>query len=282
MKVSEIMTENPIVAEVPGTRTDVLKLLAKENITGVPVVRATDRKLVGFVTRQDIFMRPEEEQLAMIMRRDYPALLPDSDVMDAATHILEYKVAHLPVVENDKLVGIITPTDLLIVVEKNEDPTPVEQIARSTCNPIYEGAPLVVALATFKVAKVNSLPVLDDEAKLSGIITDRDIFNQSIIDGAVVMSELGLTGGANNWTWTGLRNVMKLWYEVSKIDLPKLSVREVMVKNPMTVFNKTPAFEAARIMRKNDFGQLPLRDSRDNLIGMIYDTDVISTMVKSD
>jgi predicted transcriptional regulator len=33
-------------------------------------------------------------------------------------------------------------------------------------------------------------------------------------------------------------------------------------------------------MRKHDFGQLPVRDSKDNLIAMIYDTDIISTLLK--
>ncbi len=280
MIVSEIMTEEPIVAEVPGTSTDVLKLLVRKNVTGPPVIRSSDKSLAGFVTRQDIFMRPEEEQLAMIMRRDYPTIGPDDDVTDAAVALIENSVDHLPVVEGNKLVGLVTPTDLLIVVERNDDQTPVEQIAKTPCIPIYEGAPLSIALATFKVARVNALPVLDDEAKLTGIITDRDIFNQSVIDGEVVMSDLGISDDTDNWTWEGLRNVMKLWYEVSKIDLPNLSVREVMVRNPMTVFSKTPVSEASRIMRKNDFGQLPLRDSQDNLIGMIYDTDIISTLIE--
>jgi hypothetical protein len=31
-------------------------------------------------------------------------------------------------------------------------------------------------------------------------------------------------------------------------------------------------------MRKNDFGQLPVRDSKDNLLAMIYDLDVISVL----
>ena len=280
MIVSEIMTEKPIVAEVPGTRNDLLKLLVKSNITGVPVVKHGEKTFAGFVTRQDIFARPEEEQLALIMRRDYPSIGPDADVREAATLLLDYGTTHLPVVQDGELIGIVTPTDMLIVVEKNNDLTPVIDIERSTCAPIYEGAPLSVALITFKVANVSALPVLDGNARLTGIITDRDIFNQSVIDGAVVMSDLGLNEDADNISWGGLRNVMKLWYEVSKIELPDIPVREVMVRNPMTVFSRTPAAEAARMMRKNDFGQLPVRGPNDNLIGMIYDVDVISTILR--
>lgn len=280
MKVKDIMTENPIIAELPGTRTEVLKKLVKSNKTGMPVVKSSDGTLAGFVTRQDIFSKPEEEQLALVMKRDYPTISPKADVKDAAKVMVEQNLSHLPVVENGKLVGIITPTDLLIVVERENPEVTVENIVRSPCIPVYTGAPLVVALATFRAAKVNALPVMDDDAKLVGIITDRDIFNQSVVDNTVVMSDLGLNSGADNWNWEGIRNVMKLWYEVSKVNLPKLTVKDIMIQSPVTVFKKTLVADAAKIMRKHDFGQLPVRDSKDNLVAMIYDTDVISTLIK--
>ncbi len=280
MKVKEVMTENPIVIELPGTKSEVLKKLVKNNVTGLPVIRAEDGVLAGFVTRQDIFSKPDEDQLALIMKRDVATIGPNASVRDAARMMLDRGLTHLPVVEKDKLVGLLTPTDLLIVVEKENPQITVEDIVRSPCVPIYSGAPLTVALATFRAAKVNALPVLDDDAKLVGIITDRDIFNQTIVDSSVVMSDLGISDDEDNWTWEGLRNVMKLWYEVSRMDLPKLSVKEIMVKNLTTVFRKTLVGDAARVMRKNDFGQLPVRDSRDVLVAMIYDIDVVSTLAK--
>jgi len=252
----------------------------KNNVTGLPVVRAEDGALAGFVTRQDIFSKPDEDQLAIIMKRDVPTIGPNASVRDAARMMIDKGLTHLPVVEKEKLIGLLTPTDLLIVVEKENPQITVEEIVRSPCVPIYQGAPLTVALATFRAAKVNALPVLDEDAKLVGIITDRDIFNQTIVDSSVVMSDLGISDDEDNWTWEGLRNVMKLWYEVSRMDLPKLSVKEIMVKNLMTVFRKTLVGDAARIMRKNDFGQLPVRDSRDILVAMIYDIDVVSTLAK--
>jgi len=280
LKVKEVMTENPIIAELPGTRTDALKLLVKNNITGMPVVKASDGNLAGFVTRQDIFGKPEEEQLALIMRRDYPTIGPNASAKDAARLLIDNRLSHLPVVDKGKLVGIVTPTDLLIVVEKAGLQTTVEEIVRSPCIPIYQNAPLTVALATFRAAKVYALPVLDDDAKLVGIITDRDIFNQSVVDSSVVMSDLGISDDEDNWTWEGLRNVVKLWYEVSKVEVPRLLVKDIMVRSVTTVFRKTLVGDAARIMRKHDFGQLPVRDSKDNLVAMTYDTDVISTLAK--
>src|SRR5512136_1759409 len=109
MKVKEIMTENPIVAELPGSRTEVLKKLVKNNVTGMPVVKADDGTLVGFVSRQDIFSKPDEDQLALVMRRDHPTISPNATVKDAAKIITDNNLTHLPVAEKNKLVGIITP-----------------------------------------------------------------------------------------------------------------------------------------------------------------------------
>ncbi len=134
-----------------------------------------------------------------------------------------------------------------------------------------------MALVSLKVSKTAALAVLDETGHLSGIITDRDIFNSSYVNGRAVARDLKI-GDEDEWTWEGLRNVMKLWYEVSKNELPGVPVREIMVKSPVTVFSKTTVSEAARIMRKNDFGQLPVRDSKDNLLAMIYDLDVISAL----
>jgi CBS domain-containing protein len=276
--VEEVMTPNPIVAQVPGNRNDVLKIMVKHNLTGLPVVRRNDGSLAGLITRQDIFEKPDEDQLALIMNRDPSFIGPKDNVKKAAQIFCTKHIRHLPVVESKRLVGIVTPTNLLSVVEKSATDVPVENVIRSPCVPIYQDAPLAVALVTFKVTKASALPVLDETGRLSGILTDRDIFNKSYINGSVAMADLGIGQDEDEWTWEGLRNVMKLWYEVSKIELPGLPVREIMIRSPITVFKKTSVSEAARIMRKNDFGQLPVRDSKDNLLAMIYDFDVISVL----
>jgi len=278
--VEEVMTPNPIVAQIPSSRNEVLKIMVKHNLTGLPVVKRSDGSLAGLITRQDIFNKPDEDQLALIMRRN-PEVIDLKDTVNKAVRIfLEKGVRHLPVVESNKLVGILTPTDLLELVEKHGQDIPVERVIRSPCVPIYQEAPLAVALITFKVSKANALPVLDETGRLRGILTDRDIFNKSHINGSVAMADLGIGQDEDDWTWEGLRNVMKLWYEVSKIELPGLPVKEIMVPSPVTVFKRTSVAEAARIMRKNDFGQLPVRDSKDRLLAMIYDTDVISILAE--
>ncbi len=278
--VEKVMTHNPITTEIPGSRNDVLKLMVKHNLTGVPIVKKTDGSLAGMITRSDIFSKPEEDQLALVMNREPLTLSPQDTVEHAASLIVKTKVTHYPVVENGKLVGILTPTDLLYEVEKKASGLPVEELALSPCVPIYQEAPLRVALITFKVSRVNALPVLDANGRISGILTDRDVFNKSLINGSIALTALGIGGDEDEWTWEGLRNVMKLWFEVSKIEVPAVPVRDIMVRSPTTVFRKTSVSEAARTMRRNDFGQLPVVDSKENLVAMLYDVNAVSILAQ--
>ena len=277
--VEDVMTTNPIVAQIPGGRNEVLKTMVKHNLTGLPVVKRSDGSLAGLITRQDIFDKSEEDQLALIMNKRPEIIGPKETINKAAKVFKEKTIKHLPVVDGGNLVGIVTPTDLLEVVEREGGDIPVENVIFSPCVPIYQDAPLAVALVTFKVSKATALPVLDNGGRLVGILTDRDIFNKSHINGSVAISDLGIGHDEDDWTWEGLRNVMKLWYEVSKIEIPGLPVKDIMVPCPTTVFKKTSISEAARIMRRNDFGQLPVRDSKDRLLAMIYDVDIVSILV---
>ncbi len=280
MKVSEIMTKKPIKAEAPSSRSKVLRLLVQHNVTGVPVVKEGTNVYVGFVSRQDIFAKPSAEQLALIVNKNHPCVQSKDNVRKAAQILLEKELHHLPVVDKKTLVGILTPTDLLTIVEKENFKESVETLVRRPCIPIYEGTPLTVVAAIIKITKSYAFPVLDDESKLSGIVTDRDIFNLSVVDGETAISDLGSGEDEDIWTWEGMRNIMKLYYEVSMITLPKIPVSEIMVKEPVTVFRKTPISEAARIMRRNDFGQLPIRDTDDKLLAMVDELDVISVLIK--
>ena len=278
MRVKDIMTEDPIVAKLPGSRTEILRIMVTKKLTGVPVVKK-DGTYVGFVARKHIFASPTEEQLALLVQKDWPTTVKSGNIEDVARLFVEGDIHHMPVVSKKKVVGMLTPADFLEAVQKKSVDTPVSELTRSPCVPVYEKTPLKVALEIIKVAKVFALPVLDKTGKLTGIITDRDIFNQSHINGSIAISDLGLGDDEDSWSWDGLRNVMKLYYEESKIDLPKIYVEKVM-KPPVTVFEKTGAAEAARMMMMEDFGQLPVIDMNDKLVAMLYELDVVATLVQ--
>jgi CBS domain-containing protein len=274
------MTPDPIVATIPGTRTEVLRLLVKHRLTGVPVVRK-DGALVGVVTRHHIFEKPLEEQLALVMRRDPPSVPDTAGMRDIASAFAAKGVHHLPVLRRRRLVGILTPTDLLEPIARMALEVAVEDLVRSPCLAVHESTPVNVASEIMLLGNVVALPVLDDRAHLSGLLTDRDVFALTRVDGRVAERELGIAGDEDAWNSEGLKNVMRLYWEERKVDLPTGPVRDAMVRTPVTVFRKTSVSEAARTMKKNDFGQLPIVDSEDRLFAMLYDTDVVSVLLRA-
>jgi len=271
------MTKKPVVATLPGTRTDVLRLLVKHRLTGVPVVRR-DGSLAGFVARAHIFAKPDEEQLAMVMARDHPAIEDDATMTECATVLVEMNVYYLPVVQGGKLVGIITPSDLLKEIARQNIETPVERLIRSPCVAMHASTPINVASEIMRHGRVTAAPILGDDGHLAGIVTDRDVFSLSRVNGRVAQRELGIAADEDAWAWEGLRNVMRLYWEEKKIELPRTPVRDIMSK-PVTVFRKTSASEAARTMVKNDFGQLPVVDSQDRLVAMLYELDLLTVLM---
>ena len=118
MKVKEVMSKELIVTYVPGTRKDALKILAKYDVSGMPVLKKGSKEVVGVVTRSDIFRNPDEEQLALIMTSNPYTIGPDDDVEEAAKLLYNYRIHGLPVVNRkNELVGIISPTDILKIVK---------------------------------------------------------------------------------------------------------------------------------------------------------------------
>ncbi len=277
--VRDIMTENPITLVAPATRRDVLKKLVKHNITGMPVVDK-EGKLLGMVSRRDIFENPDEEQLAILMRTDVPTVRVDDSIEHAATVMMRYNRRHLVVVDGEnRVIGIITPQDFLKVIVKRRINIPVEEFITKPCFIIHKCTPLPVVFRAMTLTSLPAFPVVDDEANLVGIVTDRDLFDRVEIDKSMAISELGLGDDEDAWNWEGLRNVMKLFYMVEKVNLPKIPVEEVMIRDPTTVFSKSPVWEAAKIMRKHNFSQLPVRDLHDKLRAMIFDIDLVAALV---
>ncbi len=265
------MVPAPIVAQVPGTRNEIINTMVRNNLTGLPVIRASDGMLMGIVSRRDIFKKFEEEQLSLIMKRDPITISPYAPLPEAAKIFSEKRIHRLPVVEDNKLVGIITPTDLLKEIKSMKTTLTAEDVINVTCVTAYEGDPISYAVAAMRVSDVAALCVLNKKGDLSGILTDRDMFSDQVSD-----EEAASKLGVSDSKLIGLRNVMPLFYTASRDYLESTKViSDYMVPKPLTVFRKTTLNEVARLMTANDFGQIPVRGTNDELIGMIYDVDVL-------
>lgn len=272
MKVQDLMTRDPLVAEVPGSRRDVLRLLVKHSVSGLPVVRARTRELAGVVTRSDLFAKPAEEQLALIMTPRPHVIEAGASVGDAARLFHERRIHSLPVVDGATLVGVVSPTDLLRMMPDSRGRA-VETFASGPVVPVHEDTPLTVAWETMRLTRTNALPVMDADARLVGIVSDSDLFRLSGVSETIGRRDLELP--AHDLDEERIRDIAPLYYARSVLDLPKRPVKDTMVRAVITVFRKSTAEEAAQKMAKARVSQLPVIDADDRLVGLVTDLDLM-------
>ncbi|MBO6123347.1 MAG: CBS domain-containing protein [Methanobrevibacter sp.] len=119
-----------------------------------------------------------------IMTEDVITTTSDIDVVYAFEKLMKYKISSLPVVEDDKLIGIITATDVghNLILDKYELGTSVEEIMITSVITISPEDTLEKAIKIMKEGVsssgiLNQLPVVED-GKLVGIISDGDIIQE--------------------------------------------------------------------------------------------------------
>ncbi|KYK24873.1 hypothetical protein AYK24_05655 [Thermoplasmatales archaeon SG8-52-4] len=278
MKVEDVMSQDLVVGYVPGNVKDALKILAKNNVSGMPILKKDTKTVVGVLTRTDIFKNPEEDQIALIMSKNYHYVEKNQDLKEAAKLLYEKRVHGLPVINNrDNLIGIISPTDILKSFKKDISDK-IEKYFTNLVVPVYHETPINIVMEIINITHEHALPILSDERKLIGIVTDGDLFKLSHIKESVSQTDLGMGGDEDAWTWEGIRDTVRLHYSISEVALPPVPVREVMITNVVKATENTPVKEVAQKMLKNRISHIPVVDSNDRLIGMVTDIDLMAAM----
>jgi len=79
---------------------------------------------VGIITLADVHKIPPLDREAMqardIMTREVIALPPQSPVIEGLRLMSRYNIGRIPVIDQDRLVGLVTRTDILKVIELKE------------------------------------------------------------------------------------------------------------------------------------------------------------------
>ena len=109
--------------------------------------------------------------------RDVVTITPDSTIMDVQNKMQDELISGLPVVDGDKIIGIISKRDIRPVLKSEPDKT-VKDIMTSDVVTVEEPITAEEALNIAYENKVERLPVLSD-GKLVGIITIKDILNRA-------------------------------------------------------------------------------------------------------
>ena len=142
MLASEFMTKNVISSKADITVKEAAEIMFKNNISCLPVVDDNEN-LIGIITESDfvgkevnvphamvsikrilgetfhdasiddVFEKAKKHTLADVMSKNLHTVKPDSTLTDVVNYMISKSYKRLPVVEDGKLVGIITRKDIL-------------------------------------------------------------------------------------------------------------------------------------------------------------------------
>jgi len=282
MHVVEAMTprEELVTVELPGTRDDVLEYLQEHGFSSVPVVKETDGKEVyrGLVSRDDLIDRPDEDQLALLMR-EVPTITTDADIHEAAELMAERTARRLPVVEAEDetaLAGILTLTDVVRAIARGEidGKQSVDELATRDINTTYVETPLPAAEREIFFANVPYTVALDEHGEMAGVLTEVDIVEVArVVEGEDDTGE-SIAEQDSEWAWEGIKAVGNSYFPTRNVEIPAEPVSEFMTSDVVTISKTKTAKEAAQAMITNDIEQIPLVAGGD-LVGIVRDMDLL-------
>jgi CBS domain-containing protein len=116
-QVRDIMQKNVITIQEDKTALDAAKLISEKDISFLVIVK--DGKPIGVITERDFVRKiaAQDKQaslilLSEIMSYKFRWVEPSTEIEDAVQKMLNHNVRRLIVLEDKKLVGVITQTDL--------------------------------------------------------------------------------------------------------------------------------------------------------------------------
>ena len=117
VKVGDLMTKVVVSIDVTMTANEVARLILEHGIDSFPVTE--NGKLVGMVTGWDVLtkvvakaLNPGKTRVGQFMSASPITCSPDCSVLQATKLMIKNGIKHIPVVQNDKVVGIFTAYDV--------------------------------------------------------------------------------------------------------------------------------------------------------------------------
>jgi CBS domain-containing protein len=117
VEVSEVMTKEVVTVGPHYNVADVASLMDAKGIGSVIVLE--EERVLGILTERDILKvigageEPKNVAAHEALHGDLYTITPDASIEDAASQMTQARVRHLPVIENDQIVGIISIRDVV-------------------------------------------------------------------------------------------------------------------------------------------------------------------------
>ena len=191
-----------------------------------------------------------------LMLTNPPTVSTNSKLLEAFKKVNERGIGRVIVMDNE-IKGVISTRDLLShFVEKCKNGCNREDIFSfvnedvihiMTPNPVYvfEDDDVLEALSLMVARNFGSLPVVNRERKVSGIVTEREF--------------------------------LLIFQDLDQL----FPVKEFMTRKVTTVHKDVPIFDATRLMIRRGFRRLPVIDEEGRVVGIVTAVDALKLLIKA-
>ena len=190
-----VMTQKVVSIETSAKISEAIRLMTEKNLGGLPVVDENN-SVKAIITERDIANlfadRLSGVNVAQLMSQEVVTALSKTTIFEAEQAMVTQGFRRLPIIANDKVVGIITAMDIIRFFGSGEVfkhlksgsiiqvlNTPAFEIASKNVSTIEPTADVGQAAKIMQDKDIGAVPVIEN-SKLVGIITERDFFK--IID----------------------------------------------------------------------------------------------------
>lgn len=136
-QVRDVMTSNPKSCDSNESVSEAARAMSSQDVGPIPVVDGD--RLVGLLTDRDIVVRvvaegrdPQSTTVGEVASSDLATVSPDENLDRALQLLAERQVRRLPVVEGEKLVGIVAQADIARHGDDAQTGQVVEQISEDS------------------------------------------------------------------------------------------------------------------------------------------------------
>jgi CBS domain-containing protein len=235
---------------------EVVERLRREGIAGATVLRG----LAGYGAHSHIHIATLVE-----LSDDLPIVVTFVDQADKVERVL-------PRLTEIVQVGLIsvTPAQIVITRQRTAGPFPahlaVADVMSIDVARVRLDTPIEQIVSLLIDRALRSLPVVDEQGHVVGIITDGDLLERGALELSVDLQQaLPLAERAA---------------QVASLAGRPQRAADLMTPNPVMLAARTPLAQAAAAMAGRDLKRLPVVDEQGHLVGMVSRSDLLATVAE--
>ncbi|MEM2934010.1 MAG: CBS domain-containing protein [Methanocellales archaeon] len=278
MRVDEIMSTPVYTISTRDTIARARNLMLKRKISRLAVTEG--EKLVGMVTKADLTQRLLQAEpnwrrrpidripVKLVMTEKPITIYPSATPKQAAELMIENNIRGLPVMENERLIGMLTALDLVKWFSNSKSEVKVRDLMSSTIVTVHRYHSVNHVIDQMNENGADRVIVVNGKGAPIGIITLSDLAFVDLNLERGIDKELKLTRKSSPAGIKEYRYVKKV-----------MVIAEDIMSSPLfTIESRALAINAAKMIVEEDVDAITVKN--EELLGMISKTDIVAAIAK--